>query len=127
MNFYNDVFLPLCVSRGVSPTKAATEAGLSKTMVTNWKSRGSNPTTASMYKLAQYFDMTIQEMLSGGYEQHETESQKEEQPPAKSEELSAMQAALIEYCRNLSEPEAAAALQALIALHTARQYPGAHE
>lgn len=72
-----------------------------------------------MQKLATYFGMTVQEMLAG-----EVGKEKEKPAEPKSDGLTPTQAALIEYCRNLSEGEAATALATLIALRTAQQRPG---
>ena len=59
MNFYSDVFLPLCVEAGKSPSKVAMELGCSKSMVSNWKNRGTWPTDATMIKIENYFGIRI--------------------------------------------------------------------
>ena len=61
--FY-DRFVQLCTARNISPSKAAMEAGLSKSTVTKWKSSpDSKPTGAAIDKLSAYFGITISELL----------------------------------------------------------------
>lgn len=61
--FY-DKFASLCAQRGVSPSRAAQEAGLSKSTVTKWKnSPTSTPTGAAIEKLTAYFGITAGELL----------------------------------------------------------------
>lgn len=61
--FY-DRFVMLCSQRGVTPSRAAIDAGLSKSTVTKWKNDpGSRPTGAVIEKLTRYFDISISELL----------------------------------------------------------------
>ena len=60
MDFYN-TYLRKCLEKGVSPSKAAVEAGTTKTAVSRWKS-GSIPSDATLLKLADYFGCTIEEL-----------------------------------------------------------------
>lgn len=61
--FY-DRFVQLCAARNISPSRAAIEAGLSKSTVTKWKtSPDSRPTGAAIDKLTEYFGITISELL----------------------------------------------------------------
>ena len=61
--FY-DKFIQICNDRGVSPSRAATEAGLSKSTVTKWKNTpDSEPTGAALKKLSDYFCVSIAELL----------------------------------------------------------------
>lgn len=61
--FY-DRFLELCRRRGVAPTRAAIEAGLSKATVSKWKA---NPETQisgkALAELSAYFGVTPNELL----------------------------------------------------------------
>lgn len=69
--FY-DRFVALCKSRGVSPSRAAEDAGLSKSTVTKWKrSPDARPTGNVIEKLTKYFGLTVAELLG-----------EEEAPPA---------------------------------------------
>lgn len=61
--FY-DKFVRLCALRGVSPSRAAVEAGLSKSTVTKWKTTpDAEPTGAALKKLSEYFGVSISEIL----------------------------------------------------------------
>ena len=72
--FY-DHFVRLCKQKGVSTSKAAIDAGLSKSTVTKWKK---DPTTKPsgnvIDKLCRYFDISVSELL--GYEEEEEEHPK---------------------------------------------------
>lgn len=62
--FYNR-FVTLCERRGVSPSRAAIEAGLSKSTVTKWKNDpDSRPTGNVIEKLTNYFGVTVSELLA---------------------------------------------------------------
>jgi transcriptional regulator with XRE-family HTH domain len=61
--FY-DNYVKICNDHGVSPSRAALDAGLSKSTVSKWKSApDSQPTGAAIAKLAYYFGITIAELL----------------------------------------------------------------
>lgn len=61
--FY-DRFVMLCKTRGVSPSRAAVDAGLSKSTVSKWKrSPDSRPTGAVIEKLTRYFGISVAELL----------------------------------------------------------------
>lgn len=61
--FY-DRFVQICSERGVSPSRAAIEAGLSKSTVSKWKSTpDAEPTGAAIKKLTEYFGITIAELM----------------------------------------------------------------
>lgn len=62
--FY-DNFVQLCKKHGVSPSKAAVDAGLSKSTVTKWKTTpDAQPTGTAIKKLSEYFCVPISELLS---------------------------------------------------------------
>lgn len=68
--FY-DRFVMLCEKRGVSPSRAAIDAGLSKSTVTKWKRfPDSRPTGNVIDKLTRYFGLSVAELL-GDEEQQE--------------------------------------------------------
>lgn len=54
-------FLALCVKSGESPTSVVTKIGLNKSAVTSWR-KGSNPTNTTLLKLANYFNISIEEL-----------------------------------------------------------------
>lgn len=61
--FY-DKFVLLCTLKGVSPSKAAVDAGISKSLVTKWKTNGvSIPSADVLKKLSTYFDVSVSELL----------------------------------------------------------------
>lgn len=53
----------LMQSRGISPYKLAKEVGVHVSTVTNWKD-GSNPKIEHVKKVADYFGVTVDELLS---------------------------------------------------------------
>lgn len=61
--FY-DKFVQLCVQKGVTPSRAAIEAGLSKSTVTKWKNNeDAEPSGTVIKKLSQYFNISYAEVL----------------------------------------------------------------
>ena len=61
--FY-DRFLELCEEKGVRPTNACIEAGLSRGLAAKWKStKTEKPSADALEKLSTYFDKTIDEIL----------------------------------------------------------------
>ena len=58
--FY-DEFCKLCNSKGVSPSACAEAVGLKRSIVTRWKG-GSIPRDATMFKLANYFGVSVDEL-----------------------------------------------------------------
>jgi transcriptional regulator with XRE-family HTH domain len=60
--FY-DNFLKLCNSVNKSPSAVVLEIGLQKSTVTRWKN-GSMPTDATALKVAEYFEITVDELIS---------------------------------------------------------------
>ena len=61
--FY-DRFIQLCQEHNIAPTRAAIDAGLSKSTVTKWKnSPESQPSGAVITKLSEYFGITKSELL----------------------------------------------------------------
>ena len=62
--FY-DKFVYLCDLKKVPPTRAAVEAGISKSLVTKWKSnRVQVPSPDVLKKLSAYFNVPVSELLS---------------------------------------------------------------
>lgn len=57
MTFYQQ-FIKLCNATGISPSRAALNAGLSKTSVNGWK-RGQTPTDKNIAKLAEVFNVPV--------------------------------------------------------------------
>lgn len=61
--FY-DKYVELCKQKGVTPTAAALEIGLSKATPTKWKRSGYTPSGDNLKKIAVYFGITESELLS---------------------------------------------------------------
>ena len=53
-----------CNLRGVSATAACLNAGLSRTFLTDVKNKQTNPRLSSLSSLADYFGVTVSELLS---------------------------------------------------------------
>lgn len=61
--FY-DKFAELCRKKGVSPSRAAVDAGISKSLVTKWKANQIRiPSADVIGKLCQYFGVSVSELL----------------------------------------------------------------
>ena len=67
--FY-DLFKMLADAHGVSVHHATQEIGLSKSTATKWKKTGAMPDGANLQKIASYFGVTLDYLLTG--EQKET-------------------------------------------------------
>ena len=61
--FY-DVFALLCSEKGVSPNKALTDCKISRTSTAKWKD-GATPRGITLQKLADYFGVTTDFLLTG--------------------------------------------------------------
>lgn len=59
-----DNFVRLCNKVGKSPSAVAIELGFQKSAVTNWKKRKTNPTSANLAKIADYFNVS-EDYLTG--------------------------------------------------------------
>lgn len=60
--FY-DNFCKLCKDKKLKPTNVALEIGISRATATKWK-KGSIPSGDSLIKLADYFGVSVNELLS---------------------------------------------------------------
>lgn len=61
--FY-DKFVYLCNQKGISPSKAAIDAGISKSLVTKWKSNNSKlPSPDVLTKISKYFNIPVSELI----------------------------------------------------------------
>ena len=57
-----EIFTMLCAKNGITPNKACTDCGISRTSVAKWKS-GSIPNGATLEKVSKYFDVTTDYLL----------------------------------------------------------------
>ena len=62
MAFYES-FVRLCNAAGKSPSAVAIEMGIEKSTVGRWR-RGSMPTDATKIKVADYFGITVAELMA---------------------------------------------------------------
>lgn len=62
--FY-DVYIDLCHSKGKSPSAVAQELGINKSNVSNWKNNGYTPRGSVLNKIAEYFGVTTDFLLTG--------------------------------------------------------------
>lgn len=107
--FY-DRFAYLCKQKGVSVSRGALDAGISKSLVTKWKTNNTDiPSPDVIGKLSKYFGLPVSELL--GEEPSKTPGEKEQ--PADSGELSDIKARLIQYVYPLTDEQAALALRVL--------------
>jgi transcriptional regulator with XRE-family HTH domain len=91
--FY-DNFINLCKRKNVAPSKAAIDAGFSKSLVSKWKANPNTvPTVDVLTKMSDYFGITVDELL--GKEKQPTEG-----------ELHPANKKLMELSRTLSPEEA---------------------
>ena len=59
-----DKYCELCTAKGVAPTTAAMEAGISKSTVTKWKNNPETTITSNILKrLSAYFEMSPYELM----------------------------------------------------------------
>lgn len=56
-----ELYVRLCNDKGITPSAAATEIGLSKSLVSRWK-KGSTPSDATVIKIADYFGLSLEEL-----------------------------------------------------------------
>ena len=60
-----DVFEQLIQKHNVTPYRVAKEAGVTQTALSNWKSGRSTPSTATLQKIADYFGVSIDYLMTG--------------------------------------------------------------
>ena len=60
-----EVFEQLLQEHGVSSYKVAKEAGVTQTALSNWKSGRNTPSTTTLQKIADYFGVTIDYLMTG--------------------------------------------------------------
>ena len=104
--FY-DKYAQLCKRRGVSVSAAALEAGLSKSLVTKWKTNKVDvPSPDVLKKLSAYFGIPVSELLDEG-----EKDIKKEKPTVKDDGLSEDLQELIKHLKTLPEDKIQMLLQ----------------
>lgn len=107
-DFYKN-YLTFCNGVKKSPSAVALEVGLSKTAVNGWKHGRSNPTDATLEKLADYFGVPVDDLLKD-IERSRPENKKK---PTGIGELSEVELSLIKLLRALPEDRQAMVLPLL--------------
>lgn len=97
-------FLALCERDGISPTKAAKDAGISSGAPTAWKTKGSIPRPDQREKLCALFNVTENELLGYG-------GQKEKPPAQGGELIGPNKQALLSLVEQMSDDEAGPVLE----------------
>ena len=62
--FY-DLFCQLCEKKGISVTRATVDMGLSRTIGSKWKRTGATPNGETLNRIAEYFGVTTDYLLTG--------------------------------------------------------------
>lgn len=70
-----EVFEQLIQKYGVSSYKVAQEAGVTQTALSNWKSGRSTPSAKTLQKLADYFGVTVDYLMTGKESSEEKQSE----------------------------------------------------
>lgn len=63
-----EIFVQLLQKYGVTPYKVAKETGVSQSSLTDWKKGRSTPKSDTMKKIADYFGVTIEYLMTGNEE-----------------------------------------------------------
>ena len=66
-----EVFEQLLQKHCVTPYKVAKEAGVTQTALSNWKSGRSTPSSKTLQKVADYFGVTVDYLMTGRVEAKE--------------------------------------------------------
>lgn len=96
MGFY-EKYLCLCNSINKSPSAVALELKIGKPSVTRWKN-GATPRDATVLKIADYFGVTVTELMSGVEEQKEA-------PGISAEGLDGETKKIVDFIRSASTEE----------------------
>ena len=70
-----DNFVRLCEQKGVKPSRALTEAGVPKSAYSYWRTEAgagndAKPTNQNSVKLAQYFNVSVDYLLTGNQKEN---------------------------------------------------------
>lgn len=92
MSFYEN-YVKLCNSVGKTPSAVALEVGLSKSLVSRWK-RDGGATDASIAKIAEYFGVSIDELVD-----------KKEKPTGNADGLTEVQREAVDLIMEMSDEQ----------------------
>ena len=104
--FY-DLFYELCLKKGVTPSKACLDMGLSRSLAAKWKNTKATPSADVMSKISDYFGVSTDYLLG-------KEVQKEKSPSARGErglDFDAFTYAMYEEGKELTEENKAKLLE----------------
>ena len=94
--FYSN-YVKLCSKINKSPSAVGEELGFTRASVTGW-GNGATPRKSSLIKIADYFGVTVTELIAGVGEQ-------ENAPATKGEGLSAERKALLDIISSLTDEQ----------------------
>ena len=69
--FY-DNFVALCASANKTPAYVGRELGIDKSTISCWKARKTNPSDVNAKKIANYFGVTVEELMGDGIKKERT-------------------------------------------------------
>lgn len=92
-----DVYKKLCEEHNVTCSRAAQEMGINKGTVSVWKKKGTSPQAAQLQKIAEYFGVSADYLLSM--------DKKENAPGITAESLTDEEQELISIWRSVMSPE----------------------
>lgn len=105
---FKNNFIKLCVEKGVAPTAVCQQIGLSNAAFSSWTD-DSVPRRTTLIKIADYFQVPLESLLSDG----PNEEQKETAPQDIPEGLSQLDAEIIKIYSTLPEEKKQQALSYL--------------
>ena len=65
------IFESICETNGVSPSRVLDSIGMNRSSYTGWK-QGAEPTNETKKKIADYFGITVRQLMSGETEQSDS-------------------------------------------------------
>lgn len=95
--FYTN-FVKLCNRKGIAPTAAAVEMGFHRSDATRW-SKGAEPRRTTLEKVADYFGVTVSDLIGD-------DSEQKEKPTAQGDGLSDAKRQAIDLIMNCSDDNA---------------------
>lgn len=60
-----DVFVQLCQSNNVTPYRVAADTGITRSTFTDWKNGRSKPSVTKLKKIADYFNVSLDYLMTG--------------------------------------------------------------
>lgn len=94
--FYTN-FVKLCNRKGIAPTAAAVEMGFHRSDATRW-SKGAEPRRTTLEKVADYFGVTVADLIGD-------DSAQKEKPTAQGDGLTEKQKYAIELIKSTSDDD----------------------